>query len=169
MKNLVLIGMPGSGKTTVGKALLSLLNGFSLADIDEEIVKSEKREITEIFKENGEDYFRNLETQTLKKYQNTQNIIISTGGGVVEREENLEILKNIGCTIYIKCSVETLFERVREDNSRPLLRVEDIKERLAALYLRRDKKYQKADYTIDTEDLTPEECAKKILKEIKYE
>ena len=169
MKNIVLIGMPGSGKTTVGKELLSLLNGFSLIDIDEEIVKSEGREITEIFEKDGEDYFRNIETETIKKYLNTQNHIISTGGGVVEREENIEILKKTGFVVYIFCGIETIFQRVKEDTTRPLLKTDDIKERLNTLFLRRDKKYRNADYITDTTHLSPKECAEKISEEIKYE
>ncbi|MBR6162302.1 shikimate kinase [bacterium] len=167
MKNIILIGMPGSGKTTIGKELLSLLPDFSLIDLDEETVKSEKREITEIFEQEGEDYFRNIETEMIKKYLNQTNLIISTGGGVVEREENLEILKKIGTTVYIFCDLETLFQRVKEDTSRPLLKVENIKEKLNSLYLRRHEKYQKADCTINTTNLTPRECAIKILEEIR--
>ena len=90
MKNIILIGMPGCGKTTVAKELVSLLFGVIAVDIDEEIVKSEKRTINDIFEKDGEEYFRELETKTLKLYSNMNNLVISTGGGILENEENIK-------------------------------------------------------------------------------
>ncbi len=168
MKNIILIGMPGCGKTTVAKELVSLLFGVSVVDIDEEIVKSEKRSINDIFEKDGEDYFRRLETEILKKYQNTNNLIISTGGGIVEREKNIELMKQIGFVFYLYSDINTLYERVKTDSSRPLLKVENVKERLETLYNRRDKKYRMADFIIDTTNLTPNETARNIIKESGY-
>lgn len=169
MRNIVLTGMPGSGKTTVALKLLSLLNGFSVIDIDEEIVKAEKRSINDIFESDGEKYFRDIETQTIKKFSGMENLIISTGGGVVEREENIDILKKTGVVFYLFANVNTLFERVKTDSSRPLLKVEDVKSRLETLYSRRDSKYRMADFIIDTNNSTPEEIAQNIIKEIGYD
>lgn len=169
MKNIILVGMPGCGKTTVAKELVSLLFGVIAVDIDEEIVKSEKRTINDIFEKDGEEYFRELETEILKKYQNTNNLIISTGGGIVERDENIELMKQIGLVFYLYSDINTLYERVKSDSSRPLLKVENVKERLEMLYNRRDKKYRRADFIIDTTNLTPNETARSIIKESGYD
>ena len=168
MKNIILVGMPGCGKTTVAKELVSLLFGVIAVDIDDEIVKSEKRTINDIFEKDGEEYFRELETEILKKYQNTNNLIISTGGGIVERDENIELMKQIGLVFYLYSDINTLYERVKSDSSRPLLKVENVKERLEMLYNRRDKKYRRADFIIDTTNLTPNETARSI-KESGYD
>lgn len=169
MKNIILVGMPGCGKTTVAKELVSLLFGVIAVDIDDEIVKSEKRTINDIFEKDGEEYFRELETEILKKYQNTNNLIISTGGGIVERDENIELMKQIGLVFYLYSDINTLYERVKSDSSRPLLKVENVKERLEMLYNRRDKKYRRADFIIDTTNLTPNETARSIIKESGYD
>lgn len=169
MKNIILIGMPGCGKTTVAKELVSLLFGVIAVDIDEEIVKSEKRSINDIFEKDGEDYFRRLETEILKKYLNSNNLIISTGGGIVERDENIELMKQIGLVFYLYSDINTLYERVKTDSSRPLLKVENVKEKLEMLYNRRDKKYRRSDFIIDTSNLTPNETARSIVKESGYD
>lgn len=168
MKNIILVGMPGCGKTTVAKELVSLLFGVIAVDIDEEIVKSEKRTINDIFEKDGEEYFRELETKTLKMYSNMNNLVISTGGGVVEKVENIDIMKKNGLVFYLYSDVNTLYERVKTDFSRPLLKVENVKERLEMLYNRRDKKYRRADFIIDTTNLTPNETARSIIKESGY-
>lgn len=169
MKNIVLTGMPGCGKTTVSQVLLSLINGFSLIDIDEEIVRAEKRSINDIFEKDGEKYFRDIETQTLKKFSAMNNLIISTGGGIVERDENIGILKKSGVVFYLFADIDTLLERVKSDTSRPLLKVDDIKERLQTLFNRRDEKYRRADFVIDTLNLKPDKIAQMIIKEIGYD
>ena len=145
-----------------------MLFGVIAVDIDEEIVKSEKRTINDIFEKDGEEYFRELETKTLKLYSNMNNLVISTGGGVVEKVENIDIMKKNGLVFYLYSDVNTLYERVKSDFSRPLLKVENVKERLEMLYNRRDKKYRRADFIIDTTNLTPNETARSIIKESGY-
>ena len=94
MKNIVLTGMPGSGKSTIAKVLQEKMPNFKLVEIDLEIEKQENCTISEIFKTKGEKHFRQKETETIKTLANTENLIISLGGGSFDSEENRKILKN---------------------------------------------------------------------------
>ena len=112
----------GSGKSTVGKAL-SEKAGFTFVDMDDEIVKREGRSINDIFKDDGEEYFRNLETSLLKEYAASDDkIILSTGGGVILREENVMLLKKIGKIFFLQADTEELIRRLSGDTTRPLLK-----------------------------------------------
>ena len=168
MKNIVLIGMPGCGKTTVAKELASLLQGVVCVDIDEEIVKAQNRTINDIFEKDGENFFRELETQMLTKYTGTDNFIISTGGGVVERDENIDLLKETGLIFYLYADIDVLMKRLKKDSSRPLLKGHNLKMKLNILFARRDYKFRQADFIIDTGKMSPKEIAVKITEEINY-
>ena len=98
--NIALIGMPGSGKTTVGKELKKILKNYSYFDTDEEIVRLENRSINEMFAKDGEAYFREVETKVLLDILKNDNQIISTGGGIVKSEKNVKELKEKAFTIY---------------------------------------------------------------------
>ena len=111
--NIVLIGMMGSGKTTVAKELSKLIPEYSLADIDEEIEKSTGKKISDIFLKYGEAHFRNLEKDKIEKISQQQNQIISLGGGAFENEENRTIILNSSITIYLKTSPQEIFSRVK--------------------------------------------------------
>ena len=102
--NIILVGMMGAGKTTIGKELLNVLKDYTLIDMDSEIENREKMKISEIFEKYGEKHFRELETNLLKELSKNQNQIISTGGGVFEKEENRNILKETGTVFYLKAS-----------------------------------------------------------------
>lgn len=163
--NVILAGMPGSGKTRVSKILGELLNAEVL-DTDEIIVK-EHGAISEIFANYGEEHFRNLETQTVKKVCAYPNAVVSTGGGCLLREENIALLKKSGRIVYLKASLDTLSKRIQDDNSRPLL-AGDTKKRLAELLEKRSSIYEcSADISIETDNLTPREIAIKITELIK--
>ena len=108
MNNIVLIGLMGAGKSTVGKALAKDLK-YDFIDIDEEIVKSEKMSINDIFKLKSETYFRELETKTIEKFAQSDNVVISLGGGAIENKKNQTILLNTSKLFYLKASIETLF------------------------------------------------------------
>lgn len=162
-KNIVLVGLSGSGKSTLGN-ILSSLSGYALVDTDAIIVKLQNRSINNIFEKNGEEFFRTLETQVSKEISTFDKQIISTGGGIVLKEKNLEYLKQNGVVFYLKTSVNTLLKRLEGDNTRPLLKTDDVKKKLENMLEIRGKLYEKADVTIETDKLTSEETAKEILR-----
>ena len=162
-KNIVLVGLSGSGKSTLGN-ILSSLSGYALVDTDAIIVKLQNRSINNIFETNGEEFFRTLETQVSKEISAFDKQIISTGGGIVLKGKNLEYLKQNGVVFYLKTSVNTLLKRLEGDNTRPLLKTDDVKKKLENMLEIRGKLYEKADVTIETDKLTPEETAKEILR-----
>ena len=161
--NIVLAGMPGSGKTTVAAVFSS--RGKKVVDTDEEIVKAHGR-IADIFSGHGEEYFRQLETDTVKKVSALDGIVISTGGGCLLRGENVTALKQGGKIVYLKTSPQTLIKRVKGDTERPLLQG-GIEERINKLYGERSQIYEtNADIVVETDGLTPEQVADKILESL---
>lgn len=143
-KNIVLIGMPGSGKTTIGKLLGKRLN-VSFCDIDEYIEQSEKKSISEIFK-SGEDYFRQIEAKAVEEVSKTYPQIISTGGGVVKNHKNIDNLKRNGIIFFINRPLELILSDV-EIKNRPLLK--EGKDKLYTLFKERYALYKEyCDYEI---------------------
>ena len=169
-KNIVLIGFMGSGKSTVGRELHSRL-GYDLVDMDTVIEQREGRPITRIFEENGEEYFRDLETSLLKELNNgTGNRrIVSTGGGVVGREENRDLLRQMGYVVWLQAPVEVIAERTGRNRDRPLLHTDNPLEKIAALLEKRTPWYQEtAHLTVDTSGLDGGELATGILESARY-
>lgn len=160
--NVVLCGMPGAGKTTVGKELRTL-TGRNLLDTDEEIIKNHGA-IAGIFDRYGETYFRDLETEVAKRLSEEDGLIVSTGGGFTLREENVNYLKRGGKIFYLRTSLAELVRRVAKDDARPLLRG-DAREKITALATARTPVYEKiADHIVDTDGKTSEEIAREILR-----
>ncbi len=125
-RNIVLIGMSGAGKSTVGISLSYRLR-MPFVDMDNYIAKAENMTVSQIFAEKGNDYFRQLETQTAKHMgQHYHGTIISTGGGIVLRQENMEHLKKNGIVVYINRSVEHILKTLKTDK-RPLLKENPLK------------------------------------------
>jgi len=161
-KNIVLIGMPGCGKTTVGTELSKRLD-IPFCDIDEYIVTNEGKSIPEIF-EKGEEYFRQIETRAVAEVSDTYPQIISTGGGVVKKTVNIEILKKNGVIFFINRALEDIANDV-DIKTRPLLK--DGTERLYELFKEREALYKNyCHYEVDNKSL--EECLKKIIAIIGY-
>lgn len=158
MKNkIVLIGMPGCGKTTIGKILSTQLN-LKFYDMDEYIQKTSGKTIAELF-EKGEDNFRDLETQACRDLIKKNNVIISTGGGVVKRKENVDILKEDSIIIFLDRPVEKIIGDV-DVSKRPLLK--DGKEKVLVLYKERYELYKKAADKIIVNDGTVKDVVEKI-------
>lgn len=164
-RNLILVGMPGSGKTTIGGLLAERL-GLQFVDTDSEIVKQEKVEIAEIFKMRGEDYFREIETRVIRDLLGKENIILSTGGGSFQKKMNRTLLAELGCVIYLKTSPKTIYDRIKDDTSRPLLLCANPFEKIEELYQQRHENFELADIIIDTADKQPLEILEEILRTI---
>ena len=147
MKNIVLIGMPACGKSTVGY-WLSKKTGYPLLDVDKYLEEKENRVISDIFSNEGEEYFRELETKYLKKLSEKEGIIISTGGGAVKKKENIDILKQNGIVIFLNRGIADISKENHEN--RPLL--QDI-DNIQKLYNERIDLYRKyADIIIKNND-----------------
>lgn len=168
-KNLVLIGFMGSGKSTVGRELHSRL-GYDLVDMDSVIERRQGRPITRIFEEDGEEYFRNLETDLLRELAlDASRKIISTGGGVVGREENRELLRKLGYVVWLQAPVEVIYERTSRNRDRPLLQTEDPIGKITALLEKRTPWYaETAHLRVDTSGLDGGELATGILESARY-
>ena len=159
--NIVLSGMMGSGKTTVARALENIY-GFSVVDTDEIIVRRHG-EINAIFRDLGEQAFRDIESETVKEVSALDGYVISLGGGVVLRQCNVDALKKSGKIFYLRTKAETVIARVKGDSSRPLLQG-DLEERVHTILENRSKVYEDAaDVIVDTDDKSPEEIADIIV------
>ena len=166
MKNIILTGFMGTGKTAVGRRLAMLLN-MELIDVDTEIEKSQQMTINEIFRQFGEPGFREIETEMIQKLSERKDVIISTGGGAVLKQKNMDALRKQGIIICLMASPQTILKRTSHNSNRPLLKVEDPFEKIKELLNFRKPFYEKADILIDTEDKTPLQIAEEIIDKIK--
>lgn len=162
--NIILTGMMGCGKSTIGKELAKILTDYKYIDIDFEIEKSTQKKISEIFLKHGEPFFRMLETEKIRKFsKNNEKQIISIGGGAFENEENRNNLKSNGIVIYLKASPKTIFERIKNETHRPLLRKDFSVEKITSIMNLREPNYKKADITVDTDNKTPQTIVEEII------
>jgi shikimate kinase len=145
--SIIFVGLPGSGKTTIGRQLARRL-GVPFVDSDHVIEHRLGCSIREFFAREGEDSFRNLEEQVLDELTLTQQGVIATGGGAVLREANRRHLHERGQVIYLRSSPEDVFRRVRHDTARPLLQVDDPLSRLRNLFEARDPLYREAAHFV---------------------
>lgn len=164
MKNYILVGYMGCGKTTVGKNLARICN-MTFLDTDELIEQQQGRSIRDIFATDGERAFRDMETAVLREMleQKKERLVISTGGGMAVREENRELLKQLGMVFYLKAKPETVYERVKGDTKRPLLQCEDPLSRIRTMQEQREPAYiDAAHQVIEVDEYRQCEIAEKI-------
>lgn len=162
MNQIILTGFMGAGKTTVGE-ILSELTALPQIDIDSEIIAEQGCPVSDIFEQKGEQGFRDLEHQKLKEVLQ-KKAIISTGGGIVLRPENREVLKNFSPVIYLKTDPAIFLERLEGDTTRPLVQ-EKTPAEIRAIFEPRIQLYEEtADFIIETDELNQAEVAAAILK-----
>lgn len=163
--NVYLIGMMGSGKSTVGKELAQKLN-YRFFDTDVLIEQVAQKTINEIFTQDSESAFRQMETQILAELSSNLRLAIATGGGIVLKRENWSYLHH-GLIVWLDAPIEVLLARLAADNTRPLLQNPDPAGTLQQLLNQRQELYAQADLRISiTNDETPEEIASRILEAI---
>ena len=161
-KNLVLTGMMGVGKSTIGKSLaLKLAYGF--IDVDKVIEKKEGCSISSIFKNKSEDYFRKLENDVTQHELKKKNCVISLGGGAFLNDSIRKNVKNTSVSFWIDVSTEILIKRLCKSKKRPLLYKRNIPEAVNKIYLERKKTYNEASFRIRCNFLKPEEIVDKII------
>ncbi len=162
--NLVLCGMMGAGKTTIGIKIADR-TGRRWYDTDGLIVDKYGK-ISDIFEYYGEAHFRKIETEIIRELAEKDNLIISTGGGLVLKKENNELLQKNGKIVFLRATLETLAKRLKVDGNRPLLQTstESIRDRLSRLMQERTPVYEHvADYIVDVDGKTPEKIAEEIV------
>jgi shikimate kinase len=162
--NITLCGMMGSGKTAVGKSLANKLS-YKFLDTDTLIENKANRSIKDIFNENGEIFFRNLEEQVITELLDEKKIIISLGGGSLTNKNIRQLIKKNSYNIYLNVKIDILVKRLSYSKNRPLIINKDLKKTLNELLDKRTKYYQKADLVISNENGL-NETVKKIINRI---
>ena len=161
--NIYLIGMMGSGKSTVGKTLSEKMHK-PFIDLDSEIEKGTGKNISEIFDIDGEEQFRKMETKQLKQYSES---IVACGGGIVLKDENREFINENGIAILLLATMGELTQRLSNSGNRPLLSYDNTEEALTKLWMERQIDYlETANFTIETDGKNPEELTEEILLHI---
>ena len=165
-KSIVLIGMMGAGKSSVGRCLQQR-TGLTRLDIDEMVAAQFGIPIAKIFEKHGEERFRIAETDVLRKLAPERPAIVVTGGGIVLRAENVDLLKQLGIVIWVTAEEATVLERASRRNDRPLLQKENPRAVFSKLFRERESRYAAAaDLRVDTSTLTHDEVAETILNRL---
>ncbi len=166
-KNIILTGFMGVGKTSVGTRLARDL-GYSFVDTDTLIEADQRTTITEIFKNFGEPYFRDIETKVIRQVMTCGNQVVSTGGGAVIRDENRDAFKQAGYVVCLTAAPEVIFERIKRETHRPLLQTPDPMAKIKELLDQRQKFYSQADAVIDTSKKSVDAVISEIKERIKH-
>lgn len=164
IKHIILIGFMGSGKSTYGKLLANKM-GYSFVDTDHYIERKEGRSINDIFSDDGEEYFRNLETEVLGELmEKSEPQVLALGGGTPLKEQNRKLIKD-GYTIFLKITADEAYDRLKDDAERPLLNVKDPKTKIEELLSVRNPIYEKAaDYVLVEKNKTLDDIFYELSK-----
>ena len=165
--NLLLTGFMGAGKSTIGRLLARRL-GYYFLDTDTEIERQQSCTVADIFQYADETRFRDLETELLEELQSVRNTIIATGGGMVVREQNRELMKSLGKCVYLRVPPAHLIGRLSRDKHRPLMRQGDEtpEQRVTRLLEEREPIYMEAEMVIDTGHFTPAQTVTEIIRNL---
>ncbi|MGD1978927.1 MAG: shikimate kinase [Akkermansiaceae bacterium] len=167
-RNIILIGFMGTGKSTIGRRL-SRTFGYPLIDTDQLIVEQQGRPIPEIFAEEGEEAFRDMETNLLRSLSRHSGHIIATGGGIIGREENRLILRNLGYVVWLIAGPAEILARTSRNSNRPLLNHDRPEETIRNLLEVRTPYYKAtAHLSIETDQLSFDEVATGIIESARY-
>jgi len=166
--NIYLTGFMGAGKSEVGRRLARKL-GREFLDTDELVERRSGRRISEIFAEFGEERFREMEHAAVREASELSRAVVALGGGAITRERNLKLIRETGVVVYLKLTPEAILERVKDDNTRPLLAGLDNKaklERIRSLLSKRSEFYNKADLIIECASRSADEIADEIASKL---
>ena len=161
--HLILVGLPGVGKTTIGRGAAKML-GRPFLDFDAEIERREGKPVREIFRELGEDHFRALEAALTLELSVTGGMVLSPGGGWVTQPASVELLRLAGRIIYLRAAPEAVAKRLRRVETRPMLAGRDPLVGLRELYEKRRAAYETADAVLDTEKLSRQQLIARVVE-----
>ena len=169
MTNIFLIGFMGCGKSTVAARLLKEY-GMEVIEMDQELVERAGMTIPEMFSKYGESYFRDEETKLLTECSRKTRVVVSCGGGVVLREENVKIMKSSGVVVWLTAKPSTILQRIGKDENRPLLEENKNVSAIQAMLEKRLPCYEKAaDFVVETDGRDTLEICQEIIKKVKEE
>lgn len=164
IRNLALIGFMGAGKSSVGRIVAEQL-GFEFVDTDEMIETRTGKSITQIFAQDGEAHFRDLEYAVIEQLSQSSNLVISTGGGLPTRQANIDSLKTHALVVCLWCSAERIWERVRTQAHRPLLQTPDPQAKIRELLAARAPFYRQADVLLNTENRSQRQVCQQVIQQ----
>ncbi len=165
MKNIYLIGFMGTGKSTVAKELIKQTHAKGV-EMDQLIEEQQNMAITDIFRQYGETYFRDLETELLRSLGTEEHLVVSCGGGTVLRDENAALMKEQGCIVLLTATPETVYERVKNSSNRPILNGNMSVEYISELMEKRRARYESvADIRVATDGKDVSTICEEILSQ----
>ena len=168
-KKIVLVGMTGVGKTTIGRVLSKILRR-TFIDIDIEVEKASGQKIHHIFEKYGEDEFRKIEKKTLYRFLNTKiNFVISTGAGILGDQETINVIKKNSVCVFLDIKIKNLIERLNNNfKSRPLLKDGNLRENLENMIKKRIQNYEQAHIIIPVDGLSIPDIVRRVINNLKY-
>ena len=155
----------GSGKSSIGRVIAPQV-GYALADTDQLVTQHTGLQITEIFRSHGEEYFRDQESAVLNSLRDQASLVISTGGGIILRESNVTLLRELGFVVWLTATEEAIYDRVSRSTKRPLMQTANPRETIHNLLVDRQPLYASTShFTVDTSGMTHDEVAAAIILE----